>query len=126
MLRDPASSRSVFIRKADSTKAIIDASQPSDCLLLHPDHIRCGVGTLWVLIDCQFINSVNGPPEQQSSDNWKRALNHLLRTFRPSMCFMDNPHHPKYIFDGHRVQVEDGTSYGTYWNEADSLLCIIK
>ena len=59
VLKDPASSRSVFIRKADSSDAYISVSQPSDCLLLHTDHVRCGVGNLSVTFDYQFSNSVN-------------------------------------------------------------------
>ena len=126
VIKDPASSRSVFIMIADSTEAIIEVSQPSDCLLLQTDHVKCGVETLWVLVDCKFINSVNGPLEQQSSHMWKEALIHLLRTFRPTLCFLDII--PQYtgIPDGYRVLLEDGTLYGAYWNEAQSLLRIMK
>ena len=126
VLKDPASSRSVFIKKADSIDAIIKVSQPSDCLLLHTDHVRCGVGNLYVTFDYRFINSVNGPSEQQSPDVWQEALNHLLNTFRPELCFLHNGHQPTAIPDGHSIQLEDGTSFGAYWNEAQSILSITK
>ena len=126
VLKDPASSRSVLIRKADSSDAYVEVSQPSDCLLLHTDHVRCGVGNLYVTFDYPFINSVNGPSEQQSPDVWQEALNHLLNTFRPELCFLHNGHQPTAIPDGHSIQLEDGTSFGAYWNEAQSILSITK
>ena len=126
MLKDPASSRSVLIRKADSSDAIIGVSQPSDCLLLHTDHVRCGVGNLYVTFDNLFTNSVNGPSEQQPPDMWQEALNHLLNTFRPTWCYFYNGRQSTGIPDGHSVQLEDGTSYGAYWNEDQSHLSITK
>ena len=126
MLKDPASSRSVFIEKADSSDAIIWVSQPSDCFLLRTDHVRCGLGKLSVMFDYLFSKSVNGPSEQQSPDVWQEALNHLLNTFRPEWCFLHNGHHYTGIPDGHRVKLHDGTSYGAYWNKDQSLLSIMK
>ena len=126
VLKDPASSRSVFIRKADSSDAIIHVSQPSDCLLLQTDHIKYCVRTLSVWFDYRFIDSVNGPSERQSPDMWEEALNHLLRTFRPSWCFLHNGCQYTGIPEGHRLRFEDGTAYEAYWNKAHTCLNTIE
>ena len=124
-VKDPDSSRSVFITRPEGNKAVIEVSQPSDCLLLQRDHVQCNyVEQLTVWFDDIFTNYVNGPPELQSPDTYKEALHHLLDTYRPSYLFLDTNGSHTGIENGHQVVLADGTSYISFWNESQSLLSI--
>ena len=117
-MKDPDSSRSVFITRAEGTRADFDVSQPSDCLLLQRDHIQCShVYILTVGFDNRLTKNINGPPELQSPDTWKEALHHLLDTYRPILCVVLTNGSQTGIQDGHQVELTDGISYRGYWNE---------
>ena len=82
-MKDTDSSRSVFIVRAGGNGAVIEVSQPSDCLLLQRDSVQCDhLERLVVLFGDTFINNIKGPPEPQSTDTWKEALHHLLNPLR--------------------------------------------
>ena len=124
-VKDNDSSRSVFITQAEGRNAVIEVSQPSDCLLLQRDHVQCNyVHMLTMWFDYRFTNKVNGPPELQSPDTWKEALHHLLDTYRPPWLYLHTRESHTGIENGHKVELADGTSYSGFWNESHSLLSI--
>ena len=124
-VKDPDSSRSVFIISAEGNEAVIQVSQPSDCLLLQRDHVQCShLEELTVCVGYDFTNNINGPPELQSPDTWKEALHHLLDTYRPCWLYLHTCESHTGIENGHKVELADGTSYSGFWNESQSLLGI--
>ena len=124
-VKDPDSSRSVFITRAEGTRADVDVSQASDCLLLQRDHVQCShVDVLTVGFDYGLTNNINGLPEPQSPDTWKKALHHLLDTYRPTYCFILTNGSQTGFQDGHQVDLADGTSYRGFWNKSHSKLTI--
>ena len=126
-VKDPDSSRSVFITSAEANEADIEVSQPSDCLLLQRDHVQCShLEELTVCVGYGFTNNINGPPEPQTPDTWKEALHHLLDTYRPTYLFLDTNGSHTGIENGHKVELADGTSYISFWNESQSLLSITR
>ena len=125
-MKDPDSSRSVFIVRAEGNEALIEVSQPSDCLLLQRDHVQCSdLVLLVVLVDDSFINQINGPPELQSPYTWKEAVHHLLDTYKLTWCEMHVNDSQTGIQDGHQVVLADGTSYISFWNKSHNLLTIV-
>ena len=126
-MKDPDSSRSVFIVSAQGNEVIIEVSQPSDCLLLQRDHVQCSqVESLTIAFGFDFTTKVNGPSELQSPDTWKEALHHLLNTYRPTYCDLTITGSQTGIQDGHQVDLTDGTSYKGYWNESKYILHIVR
>ena len=126
-MKDPNSSRSVFITKAQDCQARIEVSQPSDCLLLQRDHVQCShVVVLNVLSGYSFTNNINGPPEPQSPDTWEEALHHLLDTYRPTWLFLHTSGSHTDIENGYKVDLSDETSYIGFWNESQRVLSIIR
>ena len=126
-VKDPNSSRSVFITRAEGNEAIIGVSQPSDCLLLMRDHVQCNhVHSLSMWFAYRFTNYVNGPPKLQSPHTWKEALHHLLDTYRPTYLFLDTNGSHTGIENGHKTDLSDGTSYISFWNESQNLLSITR
>ena len=124
-MKDSDSSRSVLIMKAEGNEAIIEVSQPSDCLLLQRDHVQCShVDILNVWFDNSFTNNINGLPKLQSSDTWKEALHHILDTYGPRHCTILASH--TGIQDGHQVDLADGTSYRGFWNGSHKQLSIVR
>ena len=109
-MKDPDSSRSVFITLAEGNAAVIDVSQPSDCLLLQRDHVQCSrLDWLVVWFDYMFTNNINGTPEHQSPETWKKAIHHLIDTYRPSRLYLLTRGSHTGIENGHKVELSDGT-----------------
>ena len=122
----PDNSRSVFITRAEK-EAKIEVVQPGDCLALQPNHINCKkIGQLSVSFESGFINTIYGPAQQESSETWKKALYHLLNTYRPDICFLNTGGSHTGIENEYKIDVSDGPSYITYWNELQSILSIVK
>ena len=123
----PVFSRSAFVIKIVNNDVWIHISQPIDSVFLEREDVECSqVTILTVDFDDNFANAINGPVEQQPHDTWKEALHHLLNTYRPKWCDMKTGISDTGIEDGHKVQLADGTSYGAYWNQLHSVLCIRK
>ena len=124
-VKDPDSSRSVFITRVEGNLAVIEVSQPSDCLLLQRDHVQCSDLELLIMwFDYRFTNNINGPSELQPPDTWKEALHHLLNTYRHRYLFLHTRGTHTGIENGHKVDLADGTSYSGFWNESQSILSI--
>ena len=124
-VKDPDSSRSVFILGAECNEAVIEVSQPSDCLLLQRDHVQCScLEELNVWFDHRLTYNINGPPELQSPETWKKAIHHLLNTYRPSRLYLLTRGSHTGVENGHKVELSDGTSYRSFWNESQSVLSI--
>ena len=121
----PVSPMSVFITKADDAEVVIEVNQPSDCLLLRREHVRCSeVNELTVWFGYKFIRRVNGPGQSQGPDKWKEALRYLLDTYRPYECYFRNGKLQTGINEGHMMELDNGMSYKTYWNLSKTVLTI--
>ena len=125
-MKDPVSSRSVFVTRNDNDETIVMVSQPSDCLLLQRHHVQDSeVKSLAVEFNVKPIEQSDKPSDQQQfPDTWKKAIYHILNTYRPTFCYLYTGHYQTGVANGHEVQTMDGTSYGAYWNESQSLLSI--
>ena len=122
-MKIPGSSRSAFVMGAVDNRVELSSSQPSDCVFLQRNVVECSeVIILTVAFDDSFTNDINGHVEQQPHDTWKEALHHLLNTYRPTWCDMETGNSDTGIEDGYKVQLADGTSYDTYWNQSHSVL----
>ena len=120
-VKAPDSDMPVFIVRVEGNRADIEVSQPSDCLLLQRDHVQSiYVGELTVGFGYDFTNEI------QSPDTWKEALHHILDTYRPTQFNFHTLGSHTGIEDGHKVDLADGTSYRSFWNESKSVLSIIR
>ena len=123
----PDSPRSVFITRAEKEEAKIEVVQPGDCLVLQQHHIDCKkIGQLSVSFESEFITMIYGPAQQESPETWKKALHHLLNTYRPDICFLNTGGSHTGIDNEYKVYVSDGVSYIAYWNELQTILSIVK
>ena len=124
-VNEPVSSKPVLVTKANDKEADIKISQPSDCLLLQRDDVKCHkMNELTIRFRSKHTDEVGVADKEQSTGIWKQALHHLLNTYRPTWCYVHTEHHQTGITNGHEVKMMDGTSYGAYWNESQSLLSI--
>ena len=111
-MKNTSNDRSILVFVAVDTKAAIGASQPSDCKLLHRDHIECvSIDDLIVTFDQAFMYDVNGPAHPETLEDWQGAIQHLLCTYQPqhvSVYFGDfRPGMQKEF----TVTVRDGVTY---------------
>ena len=111
-MKNPSCDRFILVDEAVGTKAEISASQPSDCKLLHRDHIQCAsINVLIVRFDKPFIYKINGPAHPETLEDWQGAIQHLLSTYQPQrMAIIFGNHRPgmqqEFIFD-----IRDGGTY---------------
>ena len=123
----PDSPRSVFITMAEKEEAKIEVVQPSDCLVLQRQHIDCKkIDQLSVYFESGFINMIYGQAQKQSSEIWKKALHHLLNTYRPDICFLNTGGSHTGIDNEYKIVVSDGPGYIAYWNELQTILSIVQ
>ena len=88
-MKNPSCDRSILVDEAVGTKAEILASQPSDCKLLHRDHIQCAsINDLIVRFDKPFMYNINGPAHPETLEDWQNAIQHLLSTYQPQRMNM--------------------------------------
>ena len=88
-VKNPSCDRSILVMEAVDTKAEIRATQPSDCKLLHRDHIQCtSIDDLTVRFDQASMYNINGPAHPETLEDWQGAILHLLSTFQPQRVHM--------------------------------------
>ena len=81
--------RSILVFKTPHARAVILASQPSDCLLLQKDHIQCAsIDVLIVRFDEPSTYTINGPAHPETLEDWQNAIQHLLSTYQPQRAYV--------------------------------------
>ena len=88
-MKNPSCDRFILVNEAIDTDPEISASQPSDCKLLHRDHIQStSIDNLTVRFDEPFMYDINGPAHPETLEDWQGATQHLLCTYQPQRVFM--------------------------------------
>ena len=111
-VKNPSNGRSILVYEAVGTRAVVYATQPSDCKLLHRDHIQCAsIEHLSVSFNRPFMHNINGPAPPETLEDWQGAIQHLLSTYQPrgvSMYFGDVRPGMQQEFT---LDVKDGETY---------------
>ena len=104
--------RFILVNEAVGTKAEISTSQPSDCKLLHRDHIQCAsIAYLIVRFDETIMDTINGPAHPETSEDWQGATQHLLCTYQPQRVLMVFGDLRPGMQKEFTVDVRDGRTY---------------
>ena len=120
-----ASGRSAFVTEAQGNTAAIQVDQPSDCLALQRDHIACTeVDDINVWFGYKFTSVVNGPSQPESSEEWQKALHHLVNTYKPRYCYIYTGGTETGLGEEVRVKVETQQCYRGSWNGEKNVLTL--
>ena len=88
-MKNPSCDRFILVYEAVGMQAVITASQPSDCKLLHRDHIQCAsIDELTVSFNEPFMYDINGPAHVETLEDWQGAIQHLLSAYQPQRVLM--------------------------------------
>ena len=124
-MRVAASGRSAFVAWAQGDTARIEVNQPSDCLALQRDHIACTeVDDINVWFGYNFTSNVNGPEQPESSEEWQKALHHLLNTYKPRFCHIYTGGTETGLGEEVNVEVEGHQRYRGFWDEEHDVLSL--
>ena len=111
-MKNPSCDRFILVNEAIDTDPEISASQPSDCKLLHRDHIQCTpVDDLIVSFNYNFMYGINGPANVETLEDWQGAIQHLLCTYQPKRVFMFFGDLKPGMQKEFTVDVRDGGTY---------------
>ena len=126
-MRVAASGRSAFVTTAQGQTATIEVSQPSDCLALQKEHIACTeVDDIDVWFGYKFTSNVNGPSHPESSEEWHKALHHLLNTYKPRLCYIYTKGTETGLGEEVNVEVEGHQRYRGFWDDKHHVLSLIR
>ena len=126
-MRVAASGRSAFVTVAQGDTARIAVNQPSDCLALQRDHIACTeVEVINVWFGYNFASKVNGTAHPESSEEWQKALHHLLNTCKPRFCFIHTKGTETGLGEEVNVEVEEHQHYRGFWDDKHRVLSLIR
>ena len=126
-MRVAASGRSAFVTEAQGNTATIDVNQPSDCLALQRDHIACTeVDDINVWFGYDFTSNINGTAHPESSEEWQKALHHLLDTYKPRYCYIYTGGTETGLGEEVNVEVEGHQRYRGFWDEEHHVLSLIR
>ena len=124
-MRVAASGRSTFVTKAQGNTAMIEVNQPSDCLALQRDHIACTeVDDIHVWFGYDFTSAVNGPSHPESSEEWQKALHHLLNTCKPGYCYIYTRGTETGLGEEVNVEIEGHQHYRGFWDDKHRVLSL--
>ena len=124
-MRVAASGRSAFVTRAQGDTARIDVNQPSDCLALQRDHIACTeINGIDVWFGYKFTSAVNGTAHHESSEEWQKALHHLLNTYKPRLCYIYTGGTETGLGKKVRMEVDTQRCYRGFWNSEKNLLTL--
>ena len=124
-MRVAASGRSAFVIRAQGESATIEVNQPSDCLALQKEHIACTeVDVIYVWFGYKFTSTVNGPAHHESSEEWHKALHHLLNTYKPGYCYIHTLGTETGLGKKVRMEVDTQRCYRGFWNSEKNLLTL--
>ena len=104
---------------------MITASCPSDSLALRRASVSTdAISTLRLQFDDPFTRSVNGRAEDEPPEVWRRAVRHILCTYKPRKLEV----HPGQLVVGITVQdifdLENGLRYDVCWNDRHHIFVI--
>ena len=120
------SDRIAFVTESENI-VVIHVSQPSDCLILQRDHVVCAdIVTIKVHFGDKFTSGINGSLEPESSEVWQTALQHLLNTYKPFLCYIFTNSTETGLDDEVRVQTGSNRLYNGFWNENRSVLSFLR
>ena len=126
-VRVAASGRSAFVTEAQGNRATIEVNQPSDCLALQRDLIACTeVDGIDVWFGYKFTSTVNGTAHHESSEEWQKALHHLLNTYKPRHCYIYTRGTETGLGEEVNVEVEGHQRYRGFWDEKQDVLSLIR
>ena len=124
-MRVAASGRSAFVTEAQGDTATIEVNQPSDCLALQRDHIACTeINDIDVWFGNKFTSTVNGPEHHESSEEWQKALHHLLNTYRPRFCYIYTGGTETGLGEEVNVEGEGHQHYRGFWDDNKQVLSL--
>ena len=124
-MRVAASGRSTFVTRAQGNTARIEVNQPSDCLALQRDHIACTeVVDIEVWFGYDFTSNINGPSQPESSEEWQKALHHLLNTYEPLECYIYTGGTETGLGEEVNVEVEEHQIYRGFWDDKHHVLSL--
>ena len=111
--------------RAEGETAVITASRPSDCLTLRRASVSTDtISTLRLQFDDPFTSSVNGRAEGEPPEVWKRAVRHILCTYKPRKLEV----HPGKLVVGITVQdifdLGNGLRYDVDWDDRHHIFVI--
>ena len=111
--------------RAEGETAAIAASRPSDCHVLRRASVSTDpISTLCLQFDDPFTSAVNGRAEDEPPEVWKRAVRHILCTYKPWKLEVK----PGKLVVGITVQdifdLKDGLRYDVCWNDRHHILVI--
>ena len=126
-MRVAASGRSAFVTRAQGDTATMVVNQPSDCLALQRDHIVCTeINGIDVWFGYKFTSAVNGPSHPESSEEWQKALHHLLNTYKPRLCYIYTGGTETGLGEEVNVEVEEHQRYRGFWDDKHCVLSLIR
>ena len=103
---------------------LIEASSPSDCMVLEKHHIKCDqISTLQVLFDTEFTTSINGPAKDEAPKIWHDAMQHLLDTYRPALCVISTIRAKTAFREDYTVQLGEDVIYKAFSSDRDDMIC---
>ena len=124
-VRVAASGRSAFVTRAQGDTATIDVNQPSDCLALQRDHIACTeINDIDVMFGYKFTSRVNGTAHHESSEEWQKALHHLLNTYKPHFCSIYTGGTETGLGEEVNVEGEGHQHYRGFWDDNKQVLSL--
>ena len=126
-VKNPSNDRSIMVEEASDTKAQILASQPSDCKLLHRDHIQCAfIEYLTVSLNQPYMYKINGPAHPETLEDWQGAIQHLLCTYQPQRVFMFFGDLKPGMQKEFTVDVRDGGTYIGLLSRNQDILYLLR
>ena len=126
-MKVPASERSAFINEIEDGKVTIEVHQPSDCLALLRNYVRCDeVHIIHVWIGYKLTSQINGPTESESPEVWQTAVHHLLNTYKPHYCHIYCNGAETGLEEDIEVQDEAQGCYRGFWDDKQHTLSIIR
>ena len=126
-VRVTGSARLAFVIEAEGDGALIEVTQPSDCMALQRHHIVCSeVDSIDVWFGYTFTSRINGPEQLESPEVWQTAVHHLLNTYQPRYCYIHTRGTETGLPDEVRVEVDDKRCYRGFWNKKQDVLSLIR
>ena len=117
----PKSSRTAEIYFTSHNKVIFSVKEPSDCLTLEQFHIpNEEVDELHVTFNPELPR--NGQCEDNVSEIWKEVVDHLLKTFHPTVCYIERGDRYTWAIEDITIDLDDGRSYQPFWNNDHTIL----
>ena len=111
--------------RTEGETAVITASRPSDCLTLRRASVSTDpISTLCLRFDDPFTRSVNGRAEGEPPEVWKRAVRHILCTYKPWKLEVKPGKLEVGITMEDTFDIENGLRYEVCWKDRHHIIVI--